>query len=257
MPIRSRTILALALLAALVTAAAGCGSKNSRQTRRELVRDAGAICSRAQAAMDALPQPNPPTNGPQVAAYLVKLVKVADDRLKALEALPQGTGEVQQDFYAFLFIEREATATLRSIAYHAQGNHPGALELEIVKRTLYKAGLNADNTLGACAVPARFRSTSTAHHLQVAVQSGGRKTVNPQAAEELVRESVARDQLTTGNPLTKVTALSCPPGIPDTPGTIVPCKLSLADGTSGTITLHIDRHGRRLEVFAPDDYHLK
>jgi hypothetical protein len=270
MPTLSRTILVWALGAALGAGAIGCGSTPNRETRRELVREANRVCHEAQTSIDRLPLPSPPLTIKQVRRYLNGLLAVEKQRLSRLEALPQGSGEVGFDMYAFLFAEREATATLHSIDAHLADN-PGAgsnqleIELDLAQRALYRAGQQADNTLGACGVPGYLRSTNTinSQFKPFVVRSGGRATVDPAVAEAVVRNSIDHStQRKFENGRHGVLAFRprsviCPSGVAATPGSVLRCSFALSDGRHGDAIVHVEQGGSRklrLALYTPSGY---
>ena len=120
--------LSLMIAAAACGTLAACGSSSSTTlSRSELVGKANAICTTAQTAAKAVPQPASIQDAGQAAAYFDRIGPIADTETTRLQALKPDSS-VAPDWNAFISAQQAANTLLQTIRKKADAKDPSGLQ---------------------------------------------------------------------------------------------------------------------------------
>ncbi len=126
---RSHKLSLVIAAAASGTALAACGGSSSSSTlaRSELVSKANAICTTAQTAAKAVPQPASIQAAGQAAAYFDKIGPITDTETTRLQALKPDSSAAP-DWSAFISAQQAANTLLQTIRRKADAKDPSGLQ---------------------------------------------------------------------------------------------------------------------------------
>jgi hypothetical protein len=125
---RSHKLSLVIAAAACGTALPACGGSSSNTlSRSELVSKANAICTTAQTAAKAVPQPASIQAAGQAAAYFDKIGPITDTETTQLQALKPDSS-VAPDWNAFISAQQAANTLLQTIRKKADAKDPSGLQ---------------------------------------------------------------------------------------------------------------------------------